>query len=200
MASPELAPSPSYDSDRLLAGYRTARAQEALFDLRHGPAAGYDEFVDREGNVRPAWSELADAVAGRGRAGLDRLRSMVDSLIDNDGITYTEVDASRDGDGHALEPRPWSLDTLPIVVSAADWDALETGLVQRSRLLDAVLADLYGPRTLLTEGVLPPQLVFGHPGYVRPANGVEVPGHHQLFMHACDVSRLPDGSFQVNAD
>ena len=200
MASPELAPSPSYDSDRLLAGYRTARAQEALFDLRHGPAAGYDEFVDREGNVRPAWSELADAVAGRGRAGLDRLRSMVDSLIDNDGITYTEVDASRDGDGHALEPRPWSLDTLPIVVSAADWDAVETGLVQRSRLLDAVLADLYGPRNLLTEGILPPELVFAHPGYVRAANGIEVPGHHQLFMHACDLSRLPDGSFQVNAD
>ena len=66
-----------YDADRLLAGYRTARAQEALFDLRHGPGSGYDEFVDRDGNVRPAWTELADAVAERGRAGLDRLRSVV---------------------------------------------------------------------------------------------------------------------------
>ncbi|OBF44112.1 hypothetical protein A5787_13610 [Mycobacterium sp. 852002-50816_SCH5313054-b] len=188
-----------YDADRLLAGYRTARAQEALFDLRHGPGIGYDEFVDGEGNVRPAWSEVADAVADRGRAGLNRLRSVVDGLIDNDGITYTEIDAGRDG-GHGLEPRPWRLDALPIVVSAADWEVLEAGLVQRSRLLDAILADLYGPRTLLTEGVLPPQLVFAHPGYVRPANGIEVPGHHQLFMHACDVSRQPDGSFQVNAD
>jgi len=188
-----------YDADRLLAGYRTARAQEALFDLRHGPGSGYDEFVDRDGNVRPAWSELADAVADRGRAGLNRLRSVVDSLIDNDGITYTEVD-SRGHDGHALEPRPWSLDALPIVVSAADWDVLEAGLLQRSRLLDAVLADLYGPQALLTEGVLPPELVFGHPGYVRASAGIEVPGHHQLFMHACDVSRRPDGGFQVNAD
>ena len=66
-----------YDVDRLLAGYRTARAQEALFDLRHGPGIGYDEFVDHDGNVRPAWSELADAVAERGRAGLNRLRSVV---------------------------------------------------------------------------------------------------------------------------
>jgi uncharacterized circularly permuted ATP-grasp superfamily protein/uncharacterized alpha-E superfamily protein len=207
MASPELAhgtggstavPPGRYDSDRLLASYRTARAQEALFDLRHAPGSGYDEFVDRDGHVRPAWSELADAVAERGRAGLNRLRLVVDSLIDNDGITYTEVDSSRDG--HALEPRPWSLDTLPIVISAADWDALEAGLVQRSRLLDAVLADLYGPRSLLTDGVLPPELVFAHPGYVRAANGIEVPGHHQLFMHACDLSRLSDGGFQVNAD
>ena len=150
--------------------------------------------------MRPAWTELADALAERGRAGLDRLRSVMHSLIDNDGITYTEVDRQRDGQPHGLEPSPWSLDALPIVVSAADWEVLEAGLVQRSRLLDAVLADLYGPRSLLTDGVLPPELVFAHPGYVRAASGIEVPGHHQLFMHACDVSRLPDGSFQVNAD
>ncbi|MGB9308034.1 MAG: circularly permuted type 2 ATP-grasp protein [Mycobacterium sp.] len=195
-----------YDVDRLLAGYRTARAQEALFDLRDGPGIGYDEFVDAEGNVRPAWSELADTVADRGRVGLDRLRTVVHDLIDHDGITYTGVDAGREPSdvdglaGHGVEPSPWILDTLPIVVSAADWELLETGLVQRSRLLDAVLADLYGPRSLLIEGILPPELLFAHPGYVRAANGIQVPGHHQLFMHACDLSRLSNGSFQVNGD
>jgi len=204
-SEPSAVPPDRYDADRLLAGYRAARAQEALFDLRQGPGAGYDEFVDQDGNVRPAWTELADTVAERGRVGLNQLRAVVHSLIDNDGITYTEVDPHRDGATGAsklqgVEPRPWSLDTLPVVVSAADWEVLEAGLVQRSRLLDAVLADLYGPRSLLTEGLLPPELVFAHPGYVRAANGVEVPGHRQLFMHACDVSRLPDGSFAVNAD
>lgn len=205
-----------YDVDRLLAGYRTARAQEALFDLRdsgsRGPGGGYDEFVDVEGNVRPEWDELADAISERGRPGLDRLRSVVHSMVDHDGITYTGVDPSREAPtpgvagaagaagGHGPEPIPWSLDTLPLVVSAADWELLESGLVQRSRLLDAVLADLYGPRSVLTEGLLPAQLVFAHPGYVRPASGIKVPGHHQLFMHGCDLSRLADGSFQVNAD
>jgi uncharacterized circularly permuted ATP-grasp superfamily protein/uncharacterized alpha-E superfamily protein len=196
---PPAAPPGHYDADRLLAGYRSARAQEALFDLRPTSShpAGYDEFLDEDGKVRPAWTELADTVAERGRAGLNQLRSVVHSLIDNDGITYTEVDPSS---GRALEPRPWSLDTLPIVISAADWEVLEAGLVQRSRLLDAVLADLYGSRSLLTDGLLPPELVFAHPGYVRAASGIEVPGHHQLFMHACDLSRLPNGSFEVNAD
>jgi uncharacterized circularly permuted ATP-grasp superfamily protein/uncharacterized alpha-E superfamily protein len=193
------------DVDRLLAGYRTARAQQALFDLRDGPRIGYDEFVDEAGNVRPAWTELAAAVGERGRAGLDRLRSVVHRLIDNDGITYTGVDADRGGaaggaGGHGPEPGPWRLDPLPLLLSVADWEVLEAGLVQRSRLLDAVLADLYGPRRALTSGVLPPELLFAHPGYLRVANGIEIPGHHQLFMHACDVSRLADGSFQVNAD
>jgi hypothetical protein len=85
-------PTNRYDADRLLAGYQTARAQEALFDLRHGPGIGYDEFVDNDGNVRSAWAELADTVAERGRTGLNQLTSLVHSLIDNDGITYTEVD------------------------------------------------------------------------------------------------------------
>ncbi|OSC22120.1 hypothetical protein B8W69_27085 [Mycobacterium vulneris] len=194
--APSAAGTARYDADRLLAGYRAARAQEALFDLRHGPASGYDEFVDQDGNVRPAWAELADTIAERGRAGLDRLRSVVHDLIDNDGITYTDVKPG----GRGQEPRPWQLDTLPIVLSAADWEVLEAGLLQRSRVLDAVLADLYGPRSLLTEGVLPPELLFGHPGYVRAANGIEIPGRHQLFMHACDVSRRPDGEFVVNGD
>ncbi|WP_424072556.1 circularly permuted type 2 ATP-grasp protein [Mycobacterium sp.] len=193
------------DVDRLLAGYRAARAQQALFDLRDGPRIGYDEFVDEAGNVRPGWTELAAAVGERGRAGLDRLRSVVHRLIDNDGITYTGVDADRGGaaagaGGHGPEPGPWRLDPLPLLLSVADWEVLEAGLVQRSRLLDAVLADLYGPRRALTSGVLPPELLFAHPGYLRVANGIEIPGHHQLFMHACDVSRLADGSFQVNAD
>jgi len=194
------APSARHDVDRLLDGYRAARAQDALFDLRSpgsaSPGIGYDEFISQDGKLRPAWAELADTIAERGRTGLDRLRSVVHGLIDNDGITYTEVEPG----GRGLEPRPWSLDTLPIVISAADWEVLEAGLVQRSRLLDAVLTDLYGPRKLLAEGLLPPELLFAHPGYVRAANGIEVPGHHQLFMHACDVSRLPDGAFVVNAD
>ncbi|MBV9516037.1 MAG: circularly permuted type 2 ATP-grasp protein [Mycobacteriaceae bacterium] len=199
----ELAAPARPDQDRLLAGYRAARAQEALFELRGGPKAGYDEFLDELGDIRPAWVELADAVSERGRAGLDRLRSTVSGLVDHDGITYVQVDSDGDAvtNGHgAASPGPWLLDGLPLVISAADWEVLEAGLLQRSRALDAVLTDLYGPQRSITSGLLPPQLVFGHPGYVRAARGIDIPGRHQLFMHACDVSRDGSGSFRVNAD
>ncbi|HVQ50675.1 MAG TPA: circularly permuted type 2 ATP-grasp protein [Mycobacterium sp.] len=191
------------DIDNLLTRYRTARAQQALFDVRPGATTGYDEFVDAAGNVRPAWQELAECVGERGRGGLDQLRSIVRSLVDNDGITYIQVDGHGDaitnGNGTS-EPGPWHLDALPLVLSASDWDTLESGLVQRSRLLDAVLTDLYGPRHAITSGVLPPQLLFAHPGYVRAARGIAVPGRHQLFLHGCDISRAADGGFRVNAD
>lgn len=191
------------DIDNLLTRYRTARAQQALFDVRPGASTGYDEFVDAAGNVRPAWQEVAECVGERGRGGLDQLRSIVRGLVDNDGITYIQVDRHGDaitnGNGTS-EPGPWHLDALPLVLSASDWDTLESGLVQRSRLLDAVLTDLYGPRHAITSGVLPPQLLFAHPGYVRAARGIDVPGRHQLFLHGCDISRAADGGFRVNAD
>jgi uncharacterized circularly permuted ATP-grasp superfamily protein/uncharacterized alpha-E superfamily protein len=190
----------AYDIDDLLARYRTARAQQALFDVRGGSATGYDEFVDAAGNIRPAWQEFAEGVGERGRSGLDQLRSVVRTLVDHDGITYVQVDghdqAVSNGDGAGQ----WNLDALPLVISPSDWDTLETGLLQRSRILDAVLTDLYGPRVSITSGVLPPPLLFAHPGYVRAARGIEVPGRHQLFMHGCDISRTRDGSFEVNAD
>jgi uncharacterized circularly permuted ATP-grasp superfamily protein/uncharacterized alpha-E superfamily protein len=183
--------------------YRTARAQDTLFELRGGSGTGYDEFVDAVGTVRPAWQELAECVGERGRGGLNRLRTVVRGLVDNDGITYVQVDPHGDavtnGDGTAV-PGPWHLDALPLVISSADWDTLESGLVQRSRLLDAVLTDLYGARRSITSGVLPAQLLFAHPGYVRAARGIEVPGRHQLFLHGCDVSRNGAGEFVVNAD
>ncbi|MGZ5378568.1 MAG: circularly permuted type 2 ATP-grasp protein, partial [Mycobacterium sp.] len=191
------------DIDNLLSRYRSARAQQALFDVRGGTVSGYDEFVDPAGNIRPAWQELAECVGERGRGGLNQLRSTVRSLVDNDGITYVQVDRNGDavtnGNG-ASEPGRWHLDALPLVISSPDWDILEAGVLQRSRLLDAVLTDLYGPRVSVTSGVLPPQLLFAHPGYIRAARGIEVPGRHQLFMHGCDVSRARDGSFVVNAD
>lgn len=201
-------------AEDVLARYRQARLQDSLFDVRGSESRDYDEFVDAAGNVRPAWQELAECLAERGRFGLERLRTVVRDLVDNDGITFVAVDhpeRSDSGEGFSTGdavthadgsqvPRPWHLDALPLLISPLDWDTLESGLVQRSRLLDAVLTDVYGSRTSITSGVLPSQLVFAHPGYVRAARGIEVPGRHQLFLHGCDVSRHGSGEFRVNAD
>src|ERR1700756_3894176 len=80
------------DVDRLLAGYRAARTQEALCEGGARLETGYDEFVDESGTIRPAWTELADAIGDRGRAGLDKLRSTVRGLVENDGITYIQIE------------------------------------------------------------------------------------------------------------
>lgn len=182
------------DPDQLLAAYRA----------ECGPGDGSrDEFLDESGAVRAPWAEFAHTLGERGREGFDRLREVVTSLVENDGITYVAIDqhgeAVTDSRG-VVTPGPWQLDGTPLLVSAPDWEILEAGVSQRARLLNAVLADLYGPRTVITDGLLPPQLLFGHRGYLRAAHGLLNPGRHQLFLLGCDLSRCDDGRFRVNAD
>lgn len=177
--------------------YRTGGGQIAPYDECGRPTEGYyDELVDGGGRVRRMWSELSADFVELGTTGLGRLDSRVRRLIEDDGITYTEVT----GSGEQAVTTPWRLDPIPLLVSAEDWSRLEAGLVQRSRLLDEVLTDVYGPRRMLTNGLLPPEVVFGYSGYVRAAHGITVPGRHQLFLHACDISRWSDGRFRVTAD
>ncbi|MGK8521583.1 circularly permuted type 2 ATP-grasp protein [Nocardia asteroides] len=177
--------------------YRRESAETAAYDECGAPVAGYyDELVDADGKVRRMWSELSVDFAELGATGLDKLDSRVRRLIDDDGITYLETGPSAE----STAPAPWRLDPIPLLVAADDWARLEAGLEQRSRVLDEVLTDVYGPRRTLGAGLLPPEVVFGNRGYVRAAHGITVPGRHQLFLHACDLSRWGDGQFRALAD
>jgi uncharacterized circularly permuted ATP-grasp superfamily protein/uncharacterized alpha-E superfamily protein len=96
--------------------------------------------------------------------------------------------------------RPWDLDAVPLVIAPEEWERLAAALAQRVQLLNAVLADVYGPQTLLHAGLLPPALVFAHPGFLRPCHNVRLPQNHYLHLYAADLVRAPDGQWWVLAD
>lgn len=163
----------------------------------------YDESTGGAGGdsgaVLPDWAELLKGLtAGPPTAdpGLSGLSALVDRLLEDDGVTYTPI--SRDSS--AVPAQRWRLDPVPLLVEPADWTRLEAGLLQRSTLLDALLTDLYSARSVLTGGLLPAELVFGHEHYLRPAHGITIPGAHQLFFHAVDVARRSDGTFEALGD
>jgi len=106
-------------------------------------------------------------------------------------VTYN-VYADADG-----PQRPWSLDLFPMLVSQQDWSFIEAGIRQRARLLDRVMADIYGPQQLLAQGLLPSALVHGHPGYLRAMQGVPAVGRTYLHIAAFDLAHGPDGRWSV---
>ena len=190
-----------------VAGYAGRRARAALFEVpgadgaASAPAASLDELVGPDGAVRVASRDLAASVDLLGTAGLLTRRAQVRRLVEDDGVTYGTPDDARDGLRDSARPqRRWQLDPLPVVLEADEWAGLAPGLAQRAELLDAVLADLYGPRVLLREGVVPAQVVLGHPGFLRPADQVRTRGKRSLFLSATDLGRGPDGSWRVLAD
>ncbi len=88
---------------------------------------------------------------------------------------------------------------LPLILDDREWSRLETGLVQRAELLDAIMADLYGARSLLAGGMLPPSAIFDHDEYLRPVIGAAGTSP-RLFTVAVDLGRNSDGQWKVISD
>lgn len=138
-------------------------------------------------------TDLQGTIERLGPAGLRGRREAVQRLVADDGITWG---GSRPDAG----PRAWAVDPLPVVLPAKEWAGLEAGLEQRARVLDALLTDLYGPRRVLRERLVPAEVVLGHPGFLTAADQVRLPTERQLLVTATDLARSPDGTWSVLAD
>ena len=164
--------------------------------LAHYPFTdtAYHELLDRQGGVRPHWQRLFRQLERSSPEQLRQRQALVERQIQENGVTYNVYADPRGTD------RPWALDLLPNLLSAAEWQPIAAGVAQRARLLNALLADLYGEQRLLAEGLLPSELVFGHPNFLWPALGIRPPGGIFLHSYAVDLARDADGRWQVLAD
>ncbi|MGA2777575.1 MAG: circularly permuted type 2 ATP-grasp protein [Steroidobacteraceae bacterium] len=167
---------------------------EGRLETYQSDARRYDELLDHSGVVRPHWRTLIDRLAGDGAEAVRRGADLARRLIVENGVTYN-VYADPQG-----RDRPWMLDPLPLLLTAQEWREIELGVAQRARLLDALLADLYGPQHLLAEGMVPPELPFGHPNFLWPCHGLNPLGNYRLHVYAVDISRSADGRWWALAD
>ncbi len=167
---------------RLVDGYRP----------RSGPV--HDELMTQGGQLRPQYETFVRSLETLGRHELASRWENAKRAIRDNGVTYNVY-----GDPEGVD-RPWTLDMIPLLVPSAEWSRLEAALIQRAQVLNLLLSDLYGRQRLLREGTLPPSLVFGNPGFLRPCHGIAVPRGIPLHLHAVDLARSPDGQWWALAD
>jgi uncharacterized circularly permuted ATP-grasp superfamily protein/uncharacterized alpha-E superfamily protein len=153
-------------------------------------AGAHDEMLAPDGAVREAWGDIASLLGRAGPGGLAARDAHARKLVADDGVGY------RPPGGDAEQP--WALDPVPLMLGADEWAGLEAGVAQRAELLDRLLSDLYGPRLTLRTGLLPPEVVLGHEGYVRGwARAPGAPPRRELFLAGTDLARTPDGWYVV---
>ena len=142
--------------------------------------------------LAPLWNHFFRLLGSGGFDSLSARQQQLLQQIHDDGVTYNvHADA-------AQAVRAWSVDLFPLLVDSASWKQISTGIAQRAALLNTILADLYtGPQRTLKEGLLPPALVQGHPGYLRALHGHAPPGNIWLHIAAFDLARGPDGVWRV---
>jgi uncharacterized circularly permuted ATP-grasp superfamily protein/uncharacterized alpha-E superfamily protein len=145
------------------------------------PGRGHDEMLAADGAVQAGWTDLAALLDRSAPAGL---AAYTRRLLADEGVTYRPPGGE--------DEQPWALDPLPLPLDGPTWAELEAGVAQRALLLDRLLADVYGPRSTLRSGVLPVEVVLGHPGYVH-GWARATPRSRELFLAATDLVRTPEG-------
>ena len=166
-----------------------------LFD-GYGEAAqgltrfAFDEMVDRDGIARAQYSAVASSLAEMGPEDVSARASRVARAFMDQGVTF-------DLDG---EERPFPLDVVPRIFTMAEWSRVADGVAQRVRALESFLADVYGSARIVSDGVVPHDVVTSSPGFVRAAAGLMPPNNVRIHVAGIDVVRDEEGEFRVLED
>ncbi|MEU7855054.1 circularly permuted type 2 ATP-grasp protein [Nonomuraea sp. NPDC049141] len=161
-----------------------------IFDAYSLGSESWDEMFERSGIPRPQYQALFAALQP---LGVDELRSRADQLarmFTDRGVTFD----------YAGEERPFPLDLIPRVIDAAEWDLVARGVRQRIRALEAFLDDVYGPRQVFRDGVMPWQLLHSSPHYHRVAHGWRPPNGVRVHVGGIDLIRDEQGALCVLED
>jgi uncharacterized circularly permuted ATP-grasp superfamily protein/uncharacterized alpha-E superfamily protein len=151
----------------------------------------YDEVIDADGNLRDAWRPLAETALGLTEDDLSRVSAEISRFLADDGVTYVRHDSGAE---------PWHLDPVPLIVDNPTWAQLQVGLAQRAELLNALLVDLYGERSVLRSGALPSSLVYAHSGFLRALSQQGSRELAPLVLAGTDLGRDANGEWRVLAE
>ena len=138
--------------------------------------APYDELIDAQDHPRPGWAPVWAYLNNKSNREFRYADEQVQRELSEQEITGSVHDAE---DG---TQRGWQLDSIPFVLDQNEWRSLRSGLSQRAQTLEAILQDLYGERRLLAQSWFPQQLMYEHPGYLRPMVG---PAGPAFFAQLC---------------
>ncbi|MEM9515100.1 MAG: circularly permuted type 2 ATP-grasp protein, partial [Actinomycetota bacterium] len=147
----------------------------------------------------PAAASLIAAIAQQPDLATRQLEA--DRLLASEGAGHIVHDLPIRADGRSVsvESRPWRLDPIPFAVDGEEFSHLTDRVIARMAMLEAVLDDLYGDRSLLARRVVDPHRIWSSQRYRVAAIGHRL-GPRWLTSYAVDVIRDRAGEWHVVKD
>src|SRR6266851_5335871 len=172
------------------------RAGSPLPSLEAFPAGGQpmNEMFDAQGHPRPECVRVASYLLAMESKRLAELGERAHRMFQTMGVTFN-VYGNEDG-----EERIFPFDPVPRIIPAQTWAEIEAGLVQRSRALNAFVADVYNKGCILKDEAIPRDLVLGCQQFRHAAAGIKSPCGVYITVAGIDLVRGADGRFYVLED
>ena len=165
-----------------------------LLDGYEGIGDSKDETIRADGGLSPGYAELVETLQRWSLEEYEDRQARADLALLSAGITFN-VYSEEEGTERIF---PFSL--FPRIVSADEWDVVESGLKQRLQALNLFLLDIYGEQRILKEQIVPSDVVLSSPGFRPEMVGFEPPSGVYAHVAGCDLVRDQHGDFVVLED
>ncbi|SKC55570.1 circularly permuted type 2 ATP-grasp protein [Ohtaekwangia koreensis] len=169
-------------------------ATPSLFQHYHGHSSVWDEMFAGTTDIRQHYQGVANFLLDTPQDELVKKEDLAKRLFMSQGITFTVYSS-----GEGIE-KIFPFDIIPRIITSSEWDFIERGIKQRLRALNLFLRDVYHEQFILKDGVVPFDLVYSCPHYLREMQGVNVPYDIYVHIAGIDLIRDHDGTFYVLED
>jgi uncharacterized circularly permuted ATP-grasp superfamily protein len=165
----------------------------SIFNNYTVPPKTWDEMYAGE-DVRTPYQSVHDFLRQFSQDELSKKEEMARRLFMSQGITFTVYSS-----GEGIE-KIFPFDVIPRIVTASEWDFIERGITQRLKALNLFLKDVYHDQFIIKDGIVPIDLIYSCPHYLREMQGVNVP--HDVYVHIAgiDLIRDYDGTYYILED
>jgi uncharacterized circularly permuted ATP-grasp superfamily protein len=153
--------------------------------------AGWDEMLESSHQPRAHYRTLFEQIQTLSRTDFDERCGIRDRVFSDRGVTFAFS---------GEEERPFPLDLVPRIISAAEWAVVERGVAQRVLALERFLADVYGAGEIVRDRVVPRRMVVTSKHFHRAAAGAEPPGGVRVHVAGIDLVRDGAGTLRVLED
>ncbi|RVU07779.1 circularly permuted type 2 ATP-grasp protein [Novosphingobium umbonatum] len=154
----------------------------------------FDEMIDAEGNVRPAYAGYREWYDAQSPKWLEKQGKAAESVFRRTGITFNVY--GQDAGQERLIP----FDMIPRIITAEEWKKLSRGIEQRVRALNAFLHDLYHKREIIKAGKVPERLFAQNDAFLKEMVGFTPPGGVYTHIVGIDLVRTGPDDFMVLED
>lgn len=159
------------------------------------PDNSYNEILSKGmDSLSSEWEALFSSLDKLGNAVIEERVSNILRMLKENGVAYNIYN---DPSG---KTRPWELDPIPQLITSHEWETLSKGLEQRARLFSLMLQDIYGPQNLIKKGIIPQELIYMHPGFLRNCVNLDLSEEQYLTLYAADLARGNDGRLWIISD